>query len=375
MSDQPNLNERYQNILKATIKHYIATAEPVGSKTLAEEYNLNVSSATIRNVMGRLEEAGFLYQPHTSAGRIPSDSGYRIYVDHLIVPDLALGKKLEISLDQELKQERWGFEALLTRATQILAALSGYIALITFPQGSSSILRHIQLVKVSSQQIMVVIVTDSFQTQSVLMELSTLIWERENLNENLIEEELQILSNFLTSKLREKSLAEIINLDWSQLDREFIGYANFIQAFIKELQRLSKPSATTPIMVRGVSEVLRQPEFSQLQQVQTLLHLLEEKQDQLLPIIFTKSKEALLFQGKFSSPSADSENYPQKVTIKIGSENPLEPMRICALVCANYYQDDIPVGSVGIIGPTRMLYENAIALVEKTADYISETLS
>ncbi|MBE9167367.1 heat-inducible transcriptional repressor HrcA [Pleurocapsales cyanobacterium LEGE 06147] len=359
MSHQTNLNQRYQNILKATIKHYIATAEPVGSKTLAEEYNLKVSSATIRNVMGRLEEAGFLYQPHASAGRIPSDSGYRLYVDRLISPDTISGKQLEWSLSRQLKKERWSFEALLQRATQILATLSGYIALITLPQNPSNILRHLQLVHLSSGQIMLIIVTDAYQTQSVLMELSPFTSEREGLDEEVIEGELQILSNFLNSKLKGRSLAEIAALDGTELGREFERYADFLQVLARELRRFSQPSAA-PIMVRGVAEVLRQPEFSQLQQVQTLLHLLEEEQDQLWPLIFTVSH---------------FEHCAQRVTIRIGSENPLEPMRTCTLIAANYYQDDIPVGSVGVIGPTRMLYENAIALVETTADYLSDALS
>ena len=111
MSHQPNLSQRYQNILKATIKHYIATAEPVGSKILAQEYDLKISSATIRNAMGRLEEAGLLFQPHISAGRIPSDSGYRIYVDRLITPEEILSKKLGHSLDRQLASEGWSVEA------------------------------------------------------------------------------------------------------------------------------------------------------------------------------------------------------------------------------------------------------------------------
>jgi heat-inducible transcriptional repressor len=359
MSHQPNLNQRYQNILKATIKHYIATAEPVGSKTLAEEYNLKISSATIRNVMGRLEEAGFLYQPHASAGRIPSDSGYRLYVDRLISPDTTFGKQLERSLNSQLEPERWSFEALLQRATQILATLSGYIALITLPQNPGNILRHLQLIHLSAGQIMLIIVTDAYQTQSVLMELSPFTSKREEVDEEVIEGELQILSNFLNSKLKGRSLSEITRLDGGELGREFKRYADFLQVLARELRRFSQPSAA-PIMVRGVAEVLRQPEFSQLQQVQTLLHLLEEEQDQLWPLIFTVSH---------------FEHSPQKVTIRIGSENPLEPMRTCTLIAANYYQDDIPVGSVGVIGPTRMLYENAIALVETTADYLSDALS
>ena len=359
MSHQSNLSQRYQDILKATIKHYIATAEPVGSKILAQEYNLKISSATIRNAMGRLEEAGLLFQPHISAGRIPSDSGYRIYVDRLITPDETLGKKLGYSLNEQLQSEGWSFEALLQGATKILAALSGYIALITFPQTSSNILCHLQLVRVTSGQIMLVIVTDSYQTQSLLMESSPFVTDNGQLDEELIESELQILSNFLNSKLKGRSLMEIASLNWDELDQEFAHYADFLTTLTKELQRLSQPSSAKPMVIHGVAEVLRQPEFSQLEQVQTLLYLLEEEQEQLWPVIF-------------NLPDCNSS---RRVAIKIGSENPLEPMRTCTLVSAYYYQEDRPVGSVGIIGPTRMLYENTIALVGTTADYLSETLS
>ncbi len=359
MSDQPNLSQRYQNILKATIKHYIATAEPVGSKILAEEYNLKISSATIRTAMGRLEEAGLLFQPHVSAGRVPSDSGYRIYVDRLITPDETVGKKLVHSLNKQLPSEGWSVEALLQRATKILSALSGYIALITFPQTLSNILLHLQLVQVASGQIMLIIVTDSYQTQSLLMETSPFITDNGQLDEELIASELQILSNFLNSQLKGRSLTEIASLNWDELDQEFTHYADFLTILTRELQRLSQPSSAKPIVIHGVSEVLRQPEFSQLEQVQTLLYLLEAEQEQLLPVIF----------------NLPDHNYSRRVAIKIGAENPLEPMRTCALVSAYYYQEDTPLGSVGIIGPTRMLYENAIALVETTADYLSETLS
>ena len=355
MAYQLNLSTRYQNILKATIKHYIATAEPVGSKTLAQEYDLKVSSATIRNAMGKLEDAGLLYQPHISAGRIPSDSGYRTYVDRLLVRDSNIHQIIEQSLQQELQQlERTSFEVLLQRATRILAALSGYVALITFPQNLNNTLQHLQLVQVASGQIMLIIVTDYYQTQSILIESP---FNAEIINEELIKDELQILSNFLDYHLKGKYLTEIASLDWQEIDRDFERYTDFLKILSTELKRSFQPNIFTPIIIHGIAEVLRQPEFSQLQQVKTLLYLLEEEQEQLFPVIFTLP---------------DVPNSSHKVTIKIGAENSLEPMRTCTLVAANYYQDETPIGSVGIIGPTRMLYENAIALVESTADYLSD---
>lgn len=276
---QPKLSERHQHILWATVRHYVATAEPVGSKTLAAEYDFSVSSATIRNAMGWLEKVGLLYQPHTSAGRVPSDSGYRIYVDQLMIPDEALGSQLEHLLTEQLNWDAWSFEALFQGATQILATLSGYITLITLPHNPTNQLRHLQLVQVAPGRVMLIVVTDSYETQSILIELSASVSNEEQRDDQGVEGELQILSNFLNSKLRGRSLKEIAKLDWSELDLEFKRYADFLKTLLKELSCRTQPSTSTPIMIRGISEVLRQPEFSQLQQVQMLLHLLEEEQD------------------------------------------------------------------------------------------------
>ena len=350
MIDRLNLSARHQNILKAVIEHYIVTAEPVASKTLAQQYDFNVSSATIRNVMGRLEEAGLLYQPHISAGRVPSDSGYRIYVDRLIVPNERIDRAIQTIVRQELQVAGASFTALLQRAAKILSALSGYIALITFPQNINSTLRHLKLVRVAANQVTLIVVADSYQTQSILMESPL----QEEADESTIERELQLLSNFLDRQLKGRSSAEIAILDWGQIDREFSRYAGFLGTLLNRLKQSFQSSNSRPMVIHGVAELLRQPEFSQLQQVQTLLSLLEE-QEQLSPAIFTL-------------PAIENLN---QVTIKIGEENQLEPMQTCTLVSANYYQDDLPVGSVGVLGPKRMLYENAIALVKNTADYLS----
>ena len=353
MAHQPHLSARHQNILKATIKHYIATAEPVASKTLAQKYDFNVSSATIRNVMGRLEEAGLLYQPHVSAGRVPSDSGYRTYVDHLIVPNGDISQTIQKCVHQELQVARASFEALLQKAAKILAALSGYIALITFPQNINSTLRHLQLVRVENNKVMLIVVTDSFQTQSILIESPL---HGDETDESTIEHELQILSNFLDREFKGKPLNKIVALDWSTIDNKFTQYAEFFKTLVGNLKDSFYNDNSSPMLIHGVAEFLRHPEFSQLQEVQTLLALLEEEQDRLLPAIFSLSR---------------IEDSLKKVTITIGEENQLEPMQSCTLVSANYYKDDIPVGSVGILGPKRMLYENAIALVENMADYLS----
>jgi heat-inducible transcriptional repressor len=342
------------------VRHYIATAEPVGSKVLADEYDFSVSSATIRNTMGNLEKAGFLYQPHISAGRIPSDSGYRIYVDQLLSPPNLVTEQVARVFAGELNWEAWSLEAVLRRAAQILASLSGCITLITLPQTYHARLRHLQLVQVDPGQIMLILVTTAYETKSALFQLPQ---GSENSPEAIepeeIERELQILSNFLNYRLRGKLLQELAQLDWNELGQEIQRYADRVQQLLGNLGRQAPRSAPCQILVSGVAEALRQPEFNQLDQVQTLLQLLEDEQEQLWPLIFTVSDQDI----------------PQRIKVWIGSENPLQPMRSCSLVSALYHQQGTPVGSVGVLGPTRMVYEDAIVAVETTADYLSDWLS
>jgi len=353
------LTNRQQQVLWATVRHYIATAEPVGSEALVKEYNLSVSSATIRNAMGVLEKVGLLYQPYTSAGRIPSDSGYRIYVDQLITPSSTFTTQVEQLLSDRLNRDDRSLEAMLRGAAQILATVSGYIALITMPQTYTIRLHHIQLVMVDPGRVMLIFVTDSYETHSALMELPATSDETEP-DVELVERELQLLSNFLNSHLRGKAIAELSTLDWSELGREFQRYGDFLKTVLTELSRRSQTPTSTQMMVNGLSEVMLQPEFSEVQQIQTIVHLLEDEQDQLLPLIFEPSS---------FEPSG------KRVVIRIGAENPLEPMRICTLISSTYCKGSVPVGSVGVLGPTRMVYENAIALVEAAADYLSDALS
>ncbi|MEB3828711.1 heat-inducible transcriptional repressor HrcA [Phormidium sp. CCY1219] len=358
MSVQVNLNERQQYVLWATVRHYIATAEPVGSKTLVEEFNLSVSPATIRNAMGCLEKAGLLYQPHTSAGRVPSDSGYRIYVDKLIQPSSRISRQVEQLLGDRLSWEKWAFDTVLRGASQILATLSGCIALITMPQTSSARLRHLQFMQIEPRKIMVIVVTDSYQTHSAVMELGESP-EDPPPDEEIVDRELQILSNFLNTHLGGQTLSELSELDWRELGREFERYAEVLSGWLKDLARRARTPGNTEILISGVSEVLRQPEFSELTQVQTLIQLLEEEQDQLWPLIFEPPV----------APGAG-----QRVNVRIGSENPLEPIRTCTLISSTYGKGSVPLGSVGVLGPTRMVYENAIAMVEAAADYLSEAV-
>ena len=363
-----DLDKRHQQILWATIRQYISTAEPVGSKTLVDGYNLNISPATIRSGFATLEKAGFLYQPHTSAGRIPSDSGYRLYVDRSIQPSPDIGRKVEKLLADKLDWDGWSLEAVLRGAVEALATLSGYVTMITLPQTRRLIVKHIQIVRLEATKIMVIVVWDSYETQSMLMQLPQ---EPDRIADgDALERELQVLSNFLNSKLRDRSILEVLKLDWSELDSQLQQHAEVISNLLTDLSRQSKPIHSSQIMIWGIAEILCQPEFSQLQQVKTLLHLLESEQDKIWELIFNPKLDSSLL-----SFAAGVENLQPETTIRIGIENPLKPMQSCTLISTNYHQDSIPVGSVSVLGPKRMLYENAIALVQSAANHISVALS
>ncbi len=357
------LNDRQSQVLRATVQRYIATAEPVGSEVLVKEYNLSVSSATIRNAMGYLEKAGLLYQPHVSAGRIPSDSGYRLYVDRLLKtdrsPPVAIPQGLNQLLGGELGLAVGSLESILKGAAQLLATLSGYITLITLPLHRTTELKHLQLVPVDRDRVMLIVVTDSYETQSVMLNLPPSEGDEET--SELMERELQILSNFLNDQLRGKSLVELEQLDWQLLGQDFDRYGNLLQTIIRDIRcRLNQSAVPSQFVMSGVSEVLRQPEFMELGQLQMILQLLEGEQHQVVPLMFEPS--SLQDAGR-------------TMNVWIGAENPLEPMRGCSLLSATYHRGDTLVGSVGVVGPTRMAYEGTIALVKATADYLSDLLT
>ena len=399
------LNIRQQKVLKATVRHYVSTAEPVGSKSLASGYDLSVSSATIRSVMSALEDSGLLYQPHTSAGRIPSDSGYRAYVNELMEPSQPLTLQMENTISQRMGSQRMGSQrigsqrlgsqriggqrrgglegqraeldsplivSLLQESAQVIASLSGYVALVTLPQVETAKIQHLQLVQVSDRQILLVVVLDVYSNHSILLPLPAAEASDGASKDLDIASELQILSNFLTHQLKGRSLQDAA-LDWSELDRAFARYASGLQQAIGDLSMRSRANPSTQILVSGLAEVLAQPEFSERSQIRSIVQLLEDGRDQLWPLISTTSPLSTISQLETDLLPKDSTR--NRLRIWIGDENPVEPMRSCALVTATYGESPGPLGSLGVLGPTRMLYENAIAAVEAAANYLTDAVA
>jgi heat-inducible transcriptional repressor len=362
-----DLDRRHQELLWATIRQYISTAEPVGSKTLVDGCNLKVSSATIRNGFATLEKAGLLYQPHTSAGRVPSDLGYRLYVDRSISPSPDFGRRVQRSLSTKIDWQEWNLEAILRGTAEILANLSGYIAMVTLPQHRRSTIEHLQLVCVEPSKIMAVAIWDNYDTQSILWQLpSQLNWPADRVE---IESQLQSLSNFLNLQLRGRSVADFSSIDRLELTDRFPQYVELVKHLVANLAKQAVPIRSSQLELWGIAEFLHQPEFSQMQQVRSLLHLLESERNKVCELIFNPIGEFQLADANLGTIDR------QLPTIRIGVENPLEPMQSCALISTNYYHNSLPVGSVSLLGPKRMLYEKAIALVQSAANYLSSSLS
>lgn len=338
---RPPLTGRYRQVLRATVESYIDTAEPVGSKLLTQHYNFGLSAATIRNAMAALENWGLLFQPHTSAGRIPSDSGYRVYVDELLYPPTDLVEQMRLALEENLSN-RQELENLLHSASRLLATLSGCIALITAPQSATVSIRHLQIINLGEGRALAIVVTDALQTRSFLLDLPRA----------QMAEELELLNNYLNVHLRNRQISEFAPPEGGG---RFHWYADFLRNLVSLLQQVLHPP-TGQLFVSGVGEILRQPEFSEAERIQGIVHLLESERERLSPLMVPGGQLG-------------------RIVVRIGAENPLEPIQFCSLVCGTYYRNAVPVGTIGVLGPTRLPYERAIASVEATAQHLTRMMN
>jgi len=351
------LTERQQRVLQATVEHYVATGEPVGSRTLMTQYQIPASPATIRQTMGRLEQAGLLYQPHTSAGRIPSDLGYRHYVDWLLQRYEALDPAwVELALPTGVEQVDH-LEEILRQAAQLLSQLSGSIIVMTRPQPRGARLQYLRLVAVG-ERVALMVVLEGQRVESTLLDWVPPAGEE-------VESALEMLAQFLNYHLYGRTLQEIAHLDWVELEREFASYGDWLRTLIppltQQLRAWGQPTTTTPLLISGLAAALRQPEFQQAERVQPVMQVLETEQERLGALLWETSGE-----------TAEPQKPPVRVII--GQENPLEPMHMCSLVSTMYWQDGLPVGVMAILGPKRMPYGRMIALVQAGAQYVSQAL-
>lgn len=339
----PELDARKQDVLKAVINAYVRTAAPVGSELLAHRTPIAVSAATIRNEMAALEELGYLSQPHTSAGRVPTDRGYRVYVDSMLEEEqLAPGERNRIRWRiLSLLEER---ERVPEEAARTLASATNYASVVAQPRADRLVFKHLHLIPLTSTQVMAVIATNAGVFREKMIDL----------HGPMEPEELDRLSRLVSHRLEGYPLGEITDDLLTKVMDEAARHQRILHQLTLWLRRNAPVGADRRIYIEGTANILKQPEFQDARAAQPVLSALEREE-----VI------AALLQG---APD-------RQVWITIGSENQFEDLRGCSVVAAAYRAGGQAMGSLGIVGPTRMPYAKVISLVRCLAESLSETYS
>lgn len=327
---EKELDERKRKILKAIIKTYMETGEPVGSRTISKYADLNVSSATIRNEMSDLTDMGYIVQPHTSAGRIPSDKGYRLYVDALMKE-----KEDEIAEIRDLMIEKTDkMDKVLKQVAKVLAANTNYATMISVPQYSGNKLKFVQLSRVNPLQLVAVVVSDNNVIHNQIIDL----------NEEMDDQTILKLNLLLNTNLNGVPIQDI-NLGMIARLKEQAGMHGEIVATVLDAvaDTIHVDEEDMEIYTSGATNIFKYPELADKTKASELISAFEEKQ-QLVDLV----KEHM----------SDTEN--TGVQVYIGEEMPIKTMRDCSIVTATYELGSGMRGTIGIIGPKRMDYENVV---------------
>ncbi|NLK07192.1 MAG: heat-inducible transcription repressor HrcA [Firmicutes bacterium] len=337
------LSERKKQILRAITHDYINSAEPVGSRTIARRYSLGVSPATIRNEMADLEEDGYLEQPYTSAGRIPSDKGYRFYVDALMDPHKLNEAEIR-QVQSTLRGEHSQMGELVHESARLLAFLSQYTALVVAPNLSHGAIRRLQLIPLDEWNVLLVLVIDPGFVQSHIVETTR----------SLQVEEVARINDFFNRRLFGVMAADISSTLLGEMREEVRDEALMAEALVllgRGLGSLNKEQ----VFLDGTIHLFNQPEFKDIDKVKVLLNILDNEK-----VVWDLLNDTLGNSG---------------IRITIGSENPHEGFQHCSLVTASYELDGHVLGKVGVLGPTRMNYERVVTIVEYIAANLSELLT
>lgn len=325
------LDNRKITILKAIIKTYLETGEPVGSRTISKYSELKLSSATIRNEMSDLEEMGYIIQPHTSAGRIPSDKGYRFYVDQIMQE-----KDNEVTEFKDMMVQKVDkLELVLKKMAQVLAANTNYAAMISGPSYHKTKLKFIQLSRVEAHKLLVVVVVEGNIVKNTMIDIAEELGEQELLNLNIL----------LNSSLNGLTIEEI-NLDIISRLKEDAGiHSQVVELVLNEVAEAIKAGGEDlQIYTSGATNIFRYPELSEGDKASKLIGTLEHKE----------------MLQEFVSEVNTENGGDAGIQVYIGDETPVQSMKDCSVVTANYDLGGGLRGTVGIIGPKRMDYEKVL---------------
>ena len=335
------LDERKVKILKAIVSNYLETGEPVGSRTISKYTDLNLSSATIRNEMSDLEDKGYICQPHTSAGRIPTDKGYRFYVDSL------MNEKIEAETEKGNLLERVDkMEKMLKQVARVLAANTNYATLVTTPQYNNTV-KFIQLSKVAESKLLAVIMVDGNIVKNKLIDTTYDLKNDEILKFNIL------LNTFLQG-----AALEDINLELIQTMKTQAGeYADILETIFQGIMEAIHEADDLKVYTSGMTNMLKYPELMDSATAEKLLGTFEDIED----------KEDFV---KYVEEVINKDN--SDIEIRIGDENSSEDLKDCSLVTATYKMPEGAKGTIGIIGPKRMDYKKVVTMLKNLTDELDD---
>ncbi len=341
------INERKLQILKAIISDYVSTGEPVGSRTLARKYNLGISPATIRNEMSDLEEMGFLEQPHTSAGRIPSSKGYRIYVDRLMPAEKKDPSFIPVIQNQILNLAAFEIDKIIRGTSQILSELTNMAIIASTPSARKVGIRTIQLVSLGSHNLMVVIVLDNSQVRNTVIRTEEMPHPGD----------LLMLSNLLTMKLSRLSVEQINIGILDSVRKDLSGYRTLFASVLSAVyEALTKDE--DEFIVEGKSNILNFPEFNSIEKAKEIFLTLENP-DELM-----ENFEKSLGEGEDDS-----------FRIFIGDETDITDNKDLSIISAKYQLNGEDVGTINLLGPKRLDYSKVTTILTQVVEELNKKLS
>lgn len=339
MTWDEELTDRKKAILRSIVDDYIHTAQPVGSRSISKKHELGLSSATIRNEMADLEELGYLAQPHTSAGRVPSDKGYRFYVDNLVQLQELAGEEMQrirTAMDERIGE----LGDLVLRAAKLITAVTGYTTVAMTPKVDDNPIRTVQIVPVGGQRVLVIVVVSGGLVNSRVVRLDA----------ELPDEDIHIISAYLSQHLSGQQVSAITVRFLADMEQKLGLPDGTVLPIIESVRECMRRIGHSEIMLDGMTNLFNFPEFSDLFRAREIMDLLREE-DVLANVLANI--------GNRSGPE-----------VRIGAENELGSFRELSLVTASYGNVDRHHGAIGVIGPTRMAYSRVIS----SLDYVRKLL-
>lgn len=337
------LTERQQFILRAVIDDYVKSAEPVGSRTISKRKDVSFSPATIRNEMADLEELGYLTQPYTSAGRIPSNKGYRFYVDHLMKPSKV--SKEEINKIKNMYAEQiMEYEHLIQQTASVLSEITNYTSIVLGPEVFDTTLKHIQLIPLSADSAVAIMVTNTGHVEN----------KKVNIPFEISVADMEKLVNLMNQKLVGVPLFQLRTQLYSVIASELKKHFDHYKQVISVLEQSLATEKEDRVFLGGTTNIFAQPEFRDVDKVRSLFELLEHNER---------------IHGILSM----SEHAPG-VQIKIGHENVDEAVTNCSIITASYSVAGKPLGKISLLGPTRMEYEKVYSVLNYLTTHLNVEL-